>query len=434
MKISTIFYLVIGIITGVIFINFKNKWSKEDVKTLQSKTSLVQTNLSLNLKSDKEKSTKPQNISINQPSQNSTNSNQSLSFNNTASASNNNTKTPNSSVLSNEEQNNINVFKNISPSVVYITIYSQFRNPFSFNVQKIKSGTGSGFIWDKEGHIITNYHVIAQQDVRYQVVLSDQSTWDAEIINGNPENEVAVIKIKAPADKLKPIVLGNSEKLQIGQKVFAIGNPFGFDYTLTTGIVSGLGREITSMTGRAIHGLVQTDAAINPGNSGGPLLDNQGNLIGMNTAIYSPSGASAGIGFAVPVSTIKTIVPRLLKRGNNSGLGIVPAPDQVSQRLGIEKGIIVQSVLKRASISKSGIEDMKFDEYKGFVYFDVISKVNNKEISGLLSLYKILDNFNPGDQVNIEVVRYKVNMYRQRITEIKKFNSDITLANLNKNS
>ncbi len=213
--------------------------------------------------------------------------------------------------LGSDEKSTISVFKMVSPSVVHITNIAQMRNVITSSVDDVPPGTGSGFIWDDAGHVVTNYHVI-EGATSTEVTLADGTTYEGKIIGTARDKDLAVIKIDAPPSKLSKIMIGTSADLQVGQKVLAIGNPFGLDQTLTTGVISGLGREIMSKSQRKIYDVVQTDAPINPGNSGGPLLDGQGRLIGVNTAIYSPSGASAGIGFAVPVDTVNELVPRLL--------------------------------------------------------------------------------------------------------------------------
>jgi S1-C subfamily serine protease len=216
--------------------------------------------------------------------------------------------------LAEDEKNTIDLFESASGSVVYITGIELRRSFFSLNIYEIPQGTGSGFMWDKDGRIVTNYHVIEDAS-RVEVTLADHSSWKAIVVGVSPDKDIAVLQISAPVDKLRPILIGESKNLRVGQKVFAIGNPFGLDQTMTTGIVSALGREIQSVTGRTIQDVIQTDAAINPGNSGGPLLDSAGRLIGVNTAIYSPTGASAGIGFAVPVDIVNRVVPEIIKFG-----------------------------------------------------------------------------------------------------------------------
>ena len=243
--------------------------------------------------------------------------------------------------LASDERNTIDIFRNAAPSVVYITSIALRRNLFSLNVQEIPQGTGSGFIWDSQGRIVTNYHVISDAN-RLEVTLADHSSWKAVLVGAAPDRDLAVLQISAPADTLRPIAVGESKNLLVGQKVFAIGNPFGLDQTLTTGVVSALGREITAATGRTIHDVIQTDAAINPGNSGGPLLDSAGRLIGVNTAIFSPSGASSGIGFAVPVGEVNRVVPQIIAKGKliRPGLGITLANRRLTEELGLE-GVLI---------------------------------------------------------------------------------------------
>src|SRR5690606_24114039 len=238
--------------------------------------------------------------------------------------------------LASEEKTTIELFQRTSPSVVHVTNLKVRRSGWSMNVMEIPQGTGSGFLWDTSGHVVTNYHVVRGSDLA-EVTLSDGTRWRAALVGVEPDKDLAVLRIDAPAEKLRGIAIGVSKDLQVGQKVFAIGNPFGLDQTLTTGIISGLDREIKSISGRPIQGVIQTDAAINPGNSGGPLLDSAGRVIGVNTAIYSPSGAYAGVGFAVPIDTVNRIVPQLIENGKYQPpvLGI-RINDQISRRLAAE--------------------------------------------------------------------------------------------------
>ena len=229
--------------------------------------------------------------------------------------------------LAGDEQATIELFKAVSPSVVHVTNLSVQRDPFTLNEQAVPRGMGTGFIWDDNGFIVTNAHVVEGAN-RARVILADRSTYDSNQIWAYPDKDLAIIRINAPKSKLKPIQLGTSHDLQVGQKTLAIGNPFGLDQTLTTGIVSALGREIESASGRPIRGVIQTSAAINPGNSGGPLLDSAGRLIGVNTAIVSPSGTFAGIGFAIPVEEVNRTVPRLIAHGQSASPPVaVPAAD-----------------------------------------------------------------------------------------------------------
>ena len=217
------------------------------------------------------------------------------------------------SFATDDEANTTEVFSNASPSVVYVTSTALRRQRFSLNVLEIPQGAGSGFVWDDSGLIVTNYHVVARAN-RLTVTLSDQREFEAKVVGLAPERDLAVLRLIAPPDQLIELPLGDSSELSVGRKVMAIGNPFGLDTTLTVGVVSALGREIQSPSGRKIRGVVQTDAAINPGNSGGPLLNSLGQLVGVNTAIYSPSGASAGIGFAIPVDTVRRVVNQQQER------------------------------------------------------------------------------------------------------------------------
>jgi S1-C subfamily serine protease len=220
--------------------------------------------------------------------------------------------------LAGDEQATIELFKAVSPSVVHVTNLAVRRDALSLGAQAVPRGTGTGFIWDGNGFVVTNYHVVEGASMA-RVILADRSTYDSSQIWGYPDKDLAVIRIDAPKAKLKPIAVGTSHDLQVGQKTVAIGNPFGLDQTLTTGIVSALGREIESAGGRPLRGVIQTSAAINPGNSGGPLLDSAGRLIGVNTAILSPSGAFAGIGFAIPVDEVNRVVPQLIAHGTATG-------------------------------------------------------------------------------------------------------------------
>lgn len=217
--------------------------------------------------------------------------------------------------LAGDEQSTIEVFQQASPSTVFITSIAVHPDRLNLSLMGMPRGSGSGFLWDERGHVVTNFHVIEGADAA-RVTLFDHTTWEAALVGVAPEKDLAVLRIEAPADRLRPLSLGSSGDLQIGQKVFAIGNPFRLGQTLTIGIVSALGREIASATGMPIRGVIQTDTAINPGNSGGPLLDSAGRLIAVNTALYSPPGASAGVGFAIPVDTVKRVVPDLIMYGS----------------------------------------------------------------------------------------------------------------------
>lgn len=308
--------------------------------------------------------------------------------------------------LNPEEKATINLFQSAAPSVCYITTTNLRSDFFRRNVTEVPRGSGSGFVWDNAGHIITNYHVIQGAD-RATVTLSDGSTYQAKAVGVAPEKDLAVLKIEAPRNKLRAIPLGNSSDLKVGQSVYAIGNPFGLDQTLTTGIVSALGREIESVAGIPIREAIQTDAAINPGNSGGPLLDSSGKLIGVNTAIYSPSGASAGIGFSIPVDAVKWVVPELIKYGEikRPSLGIAIRSD-IARRLQISDGILVITVTPRGAAEKAGLRPTYNNQSGQFERIgDIIVAINGEKVSDYNDLFLSLEKYNPGDQVTLTVIR-----------------------------
>jgi S1-C subfamily serine protease len=307
--------------------------------------------------------------------------------------------------LADDEKSTIELFRGASPSVVYITSQAVFRDRFSLDVTEIPQGSGSGFVWDKRGHVVTNFHVIREAD-RARVTLADKSTWDARLVGEASAKDLAVLKIDAEPDQLSPLPVGTSGDLEVGQKVFAIGNPFGLDQTLTTGVISGLGRQIRSVTGRPIDGVIQTDAAINPGNSGGPLLDSAGRLIGVNTAIYSPSGAYAGIGFAVPVDTVHRIVPDLIEFGKvvRPVLGVLPAERRVIEQLELE-GALVLNVVPGSAAEEAGIRPTRIDPRGRIRLGDLIVAVDNKPVKSADELILTLEKYSIGDEVIITVQR-----------------------------
>lgn len=304
-----------------------------------------------------------------------------------------------------DEKSTIALFRQASPSVVNITAIGMERDLFTLNLYQIPQGSGSGFVWDTNGDIITNFHVIQNADAA-QVTLADQSNWKARVVGVAPDKDLAVLRIDAPDNRLRPIPIGTSKDLQVGQSVFAIGNPFGLDQTLTTGIISALNREIESVTRRPIQGVIQSDAAINPGNSGGPLLDSAGRLIGVNTAIYSPSGVSAGIGFAIPVDTVNRIVPELIRSGRvtRPGLGIQVADEQIAQRLGVT-GILVVDVTRGGAAAKAGIQPTRRDSEGRLRLGDVITAVDGRKVESPNDLYLALEKFKVGDTVTVSLLR-----------------------------
>jgi len=308
--------------------------------------------------------------------------------------------------LSEAERSTVELFANASPSVVFITKLAVRVDPFRRNAMAFPEGTGSGFVWDASGHVVTNYHVIAGADAA-RVTLGDASVWDASLVGAYPEKDIAVLRIRAPADQLRPLPVGTSADLQVGQHVFAIGNPFGLDHTLSSGVISGLGREIMSIGQRPIQGVIQTDAAINPGNSGGPLLDSAGRLIGVNTAIYSPSGASAGVGFAVPVDTVRRVVTQLVSTGRveRAGLGVQLDEGTLARRLGL-RGLLVLGVIEGSGAAQAGLIPSRRDPMTGsLILGDVIVAIDAEPVGDSLDLYRILDRREVNDVVQVTVIR-----------------------------
>ncbi len=307
--------------------------------------------------------------------------------------------------LAGDEKSTIDIFRNASPSVVHITTTTVVRRGPRLQPFEIPEGTGSGFLWDDSGHVVTNYHVIRNAHAA-RVTLADNSSWQARLVGYEPDQDLAVLKIEAPSAQLKALPIGTSDDLQIGQKVFAIGNPFGLDRTLTTGIISGLGREIESPSGRAIEGVIQTDAAINPGNSGGPLLDSSGRLIGVNAAIYSPSGTSAGIGFAVPVDTVNQYVPELIRTGRieRAGLGISLIADSIAREQGVERGVLIGEVFSGSAAEAAGLKGSYLEQGR-LVKGDVLTAVDGRAIEKSSDLLKVLDGRHVGETVKLTVLR-----------------------------
>jgi S1-C subfamily serine protease len=319
-------------------------------------------------------------------------------------------------ITSRDEENNVEIFKRASPSTVFITNKQLRRDLFTMNVFEIPQGTGTGFIWSRDGTVITNAHVIEGAN-SIVVGLHDQSSWEAKVVGVAPEKDIAVLKIDAPPKRLTPLPIGDSDMLQVGRKVLAIGNPFGLDYTLTTGIISALGREITSPNGRKIRGVIQTDAAINPGNSGGPLLDSTGRLIGINTAIIGPGGGSAGIGFAVPVNTVTKVVPELIRHGRliRPVLGVGIVEDRIAENLGIT-GVIVMNVEPGKGAEAAGMIGLQRANDGRVLIGDVIVALDKIEIGNSDDLLNAMEQYKPGDQVVVKTNRRgEINEFRVRL-------------------
>ena len=307
--------------------------------------------------------------------------------------------------LAADESATIELFRRVSPSVTYITSISLRQDWFTLDVQQIPRGTGSGFVWNDSGHVVTNYHVIEGASAA-RVTLYDRSTWDAEIVGIAPQKDLAVLRIQAPTSRLFPIAIGSSRNLLVGQKVFAIGNPFGLDQTLTTGVISALGREIESVAQIAIRDVIQIDAAINPGNSGGPLLDSAGRLIGVNTAIYSPSGAYAGIGFAIPANTVSWVVPELITKGRieRPTLGVELLTAQVIPNLDVEGALIVR-VVPDSGADRAGLRGTLTDTVGRVRLGDVIVEVAGHPVRSSDDLVLALERRQAGEMVDVTVLR-----------------------------
>ena len=302
------------------------------------------------------------------------------------------------------ERSTVALFRRASPSVVHVTNLALQRSRFSRNVTELPQGTGTGFLWDDKGHVVTNYHVI--HNATGVAVTLGERRFEARVIGESPDHDLAVLElVDAPRRGLRGLSLGNSRNLLVGQSVYAIGNPFGLDQTLTTGVISGLGREIRSLSQHRIQDVIQTDAAINPGNSGGPLLDSSGRLIGVNTAIVSPSGAYAGIGFAVPVDAVREVVPQLIRYGRvtKPGLGVILMDDRLSARLQLD-GVGIEEVVEGTAAERAGLRSARL--YKdGTVTLDEIMAVDGVKVSSRTDLFDILDEREVGDRVKLEIRR-----------------------------
>jgi len=322
--------------------------------------------------------------------------------------------------LRTKEDETIQLFESTTPSVVFINTFVDKVDTFSLNVLETPLGTGTGFVWDNEGHIVTNFHVIRNSEAA-SIVVTDkngaQGTYRATLRGFDPDKDVAVLKIEPQLKNgtrlnLQPVNLGTSTGLKVGQSALAIGNPFGLDHTLTTGVISGLGREVRSPSGRPISNVIQTDAAINPGNSGGPLLDSKGKLVGMNTAIYSPSGASVGIGFAIPVDTLKVVVDSIIKLGKviRPAIGVSYLESAQASALGISKGVLVLDVPKDSPASAAGMRGTTRST-RGFVDLgDIILAIDDHLVNNEKDLFKVLETYRPGDEVAIRVLRTEITL------------------------
>lgn len=310
--------------------------------------------------------------------------------------------------LADFERTTVDIFREASPSVVFITTRTQYANRWTRRIQEVETGTGSGFVWDEAGHIVTNYHVVEGASSA-RVVFSDQSAFEADLVGTSPDHDLAVLRIKAPKAYMRPVLIGESGDLQVGQSVFAIGNPFGLQQTLTAGIVSAKSRSIRSPSNRVIEDVIQIDAAINPGNSGGPLLDSAGRLIGVNTAIYSPSGTSAGVGFSIPVDTVNRIVPEIVQYGRYEPpqLGIY-INDEVSravtERLGTD-GVVVFGVEEGGPAAQAGLKETEIRSGGRVILGDIILQVGERTVNNSNDVQNALQKYEAGDTVQLRIRR-----------------------------
>lgn len=309
-----------------------------------------------------------------------------------------------------DERNTVDLFKKYAPNVVYVHRLNTYMTNFSEETLDVSAGSGSGIVWDQSGHIVTNFHVINGAD---KLVISlGNIALPAKVIGVEPHRDLAVLEVSGDkaAELFKssqPWRLAPTNELLVGQKVVAIGNPFGLDHTLTVGVISALGREVPGAGGVTIRNMIQTDAAINPGNSGGPLIDSQGQLIGLNTAIFSSSGSSAGIGFAVPSDDIAKIVPQLIAHGRVvfPGIGIVRVPPNVAMKLGVGKGVLIGEVLPRSPAAKAGLQGTYRTGWGQVHLGDVILSLNHKPTPNYDALYNALSEVKVGDKVTVVILR-----------------------------
>ncbi|HEY8078161.1 MAG TPA: trypsin-like peptidase domain-containing protein [Labilithrix sp.] len=311
---------------------------------------------------------------------------------------------PSAGARTEEERNTISVFRVAAPATVYVTQTRIVEDIWEGTAQEVPAGSGSGFVWDEQGHVVTNFHVV-EGARSITVTFSDQETLEARLVGVEPKKDIAVLEVKTQKP-LQAIHVAKGSDLEVGQKAIAIGNPFGLDHTLTTGVISALGRQVQGAGGVSIRDMIQTDAAINPGNSGGPLLDSSGQLIGMNTMIYSKSGASAGIGFAVPVTTIARIVPQIIKTGRAEqvGLGLVADPvGKIERRVGV-RGVVVLQVPPDSPAARAGIRGLVRTR-RGLALGDIVIGLDDKRIDGYDDLYTVLDTHKPDDVVRVTLQR-----------------------------
>jgi S1-C subfamily serine protease len=312
-----------------------------------------------------------------------------------------------------EERRVVEIFRRASKSTVFVSSNAVVRRSFfSLNTEEIPRGSGSGFVWDKEGHIVTNFHVVREhiedgKGTSITVTLENQKQYRAEVRGYFADKEIAVLKVNAPADQLHPLEVGSSSDLVVGQSAIAIGNPFGLDHTLTVGVVSAVGREIRALTGRRIQDVIQTDAAINPGNSGGPLLNSAGQVIGMNTAILSPVGVNAGIGFAIPIDTVERYVTQIISEGKVSGpgLGIAIVNPNLARRMGVRGGVLVGELTPGGPADRAGLRGTRIHSDWSVELGDIITGIGKEKVLDVNALRDVLERHDVGDDVEVTLIR-----------------------------
>ena len=315
-----------------------------------------------------------------------------------------------SSALTIEEKQNISIFENVKDSVVFISIHQQVIDNLRMTTFDIPKGSGSGFVWDKDGHIVTNYHVIMNAN-KAVVTLKNGKRYEASLIGTAASYDIAVLKIKTVKHLLKPVVLDTSRDLKVGQTVYAVGNPFGLDWTMTKGIISALERSMYATNSVPIKHIIQTDASINPGNSGGPLLNSKGKVIGVNNMIISPSGVNAGIGFSIPIDTVKRVVNSIIKKGvyvrPAIGISVDNRINELYRQSSGRGGVVVLDVTPNTSAAKNKLRSTSVDQKGSMTFGDVIISVDAKKIETLEDLYSVLDEHKNGDTITLEVLREK---------------------------
>ena len=313
------------------------------------------------------------------------------------------------SMLLESERNSISVFQNVADSVVNVTNMRKARNTFDMDATEVETGLGSGFVWDKSGYIVTNFHVVDGGDSFVISFKDDKKQYRAKLVGADPKKDIALLKLSEMPKELKPIVPGDSKTLLVGQKALAIGNPLGLDHTLTTGSISALERSIKGYGGVSINGMIQTDASINPGNSGGALLDSQGKLIGINTMLFNAGGASAnaGLGFAIPVDTVKIVVPQLIKFGKviRPGLGVAILEDNYAARFGLRDGVMIKFVDPKGPAGKAGLRGITRNNYGEYYIGDIITAIDSKPVKNYDDLFSVIDKYKIGDKVKVTVIR-----------------------------